>query len=198
MKQTSPSLPLDGLMTGFVILVVFFLMSEVPLGGPPFDSDSQKGPSFSSKGALSEDVQELLSEILEEVEELEAHGEAPILLKREFWIDLDANDTNKEEHIVVMQHSDGLNQKVTLQVTYFSSDRSQRFVRYASDTKLILCVLQGKGFKILRCDYPKEETEKTLRKILAGIRNKKKLLGLIKKKRPPSRAEATRATGMSI
>jgi hypothetical protein len=107
-------------------------------------------------------------------------NEDPNLIKREFWMDLDGVESNKEEHVVVMRHNDGLRFRMTVQVTYFSEDKGRRFVRFAKNTKSIQCCLIEDGIEISDSDYTPKEMEGLFQNILAGIRNKKELLKLIK------------------
>ncbi|UCE40433.1 MAG: hypothetical protein JSV17_13360 [Candidatus Aminicenantes bacterium] len=104
----------------------------------------------------------------------------PDLIKREFWMDLDGQEDNKEEHVVVMRYSDGMNLRMTVQVTYFSEDKGKRFVRFAKDTKLVQCCINEHDLEINRSDYSDKEMEKLFNNILIAIRNKKELLKLIK------------------
>jgi hypothetical protein len=121
----------------------------------------------------------LLKDIHDEVLEFGVN-EDPDLIKREFWMDLDGQTGNKEEHVVVMRYSDGLNLKMTVQVTYFSEDKGKRYVRFAKDTKLVQCCIKDQDLEINRSDYSDKEMEKLFSSILIGIRNKKELLKLIK------------------
>ena len=123
--------------------------------------------------------QKLLKDIHDEVLQF-GLNEDPNLIKREFWMDLDGRDDNKEEHVVVMRHNDGLNMKMTVQVTYFSEDKGKRFVRFAKDTKLVQCFVKENDLEIERSDYTDKEMEKLFHDILIGIRDKKELLKLIK------------------
>ncbi len=122
---------------------------------------------------------ELLKKIHDEILSF-GINEDPNLIKREFWMDLDGREDNKEEHVVVMRHNDGLNLRMTVQVTYFSEDKSMRFVRFAIDTKTVQCCLKGNDLEIDKSDYTDKEMVRLFRDILAGIRNKKELLKLIK------------------
>ena len=110
-------------------------------------------------------------------------NEDPDLIKREFWMDLDGHKDNKEEHVVVMRYSDGLNLKMTVQVTYYSEDKGKRFVRFAKDTKLVQCCIKDHDLEISRSDYSDEEMEKLFSNILIAIRNKKEMLKLIKQQK---------------
>ncbi len=121
----------------------------------------------------------LLKDILDEVLQF-GINEDPDIIKREFWMDLDGQESNKEEHVVVMRHNDGLNFRMTVQVTYFSEDKGKRLVRFAKDTKLVQCCIKDHDLEIDRSDYSDEEMEKLFNDILIGIRNKKELLKLIK------------------
>jgi hypothetical protein len=123
------------------------------------------------------------NKLLKEIhDEILAFGinEDPNLIEREFWMDLDGRDNNKEEHVVVMRHNDGLNLKMTVQVTYYSEDKAMRFVRFAIDTKIVQCCLKGDDLEIDKSDYSDKEMDRLFRDILAGIRNKKEILKLIK------------------
>jgi len=132
-----------------------------------------------SKAYSAAEHNELLKKIHDEILAF-GINEDPNLIKREFWMDLDGREDNKEEHVVVMQHNDGLNMKMTVQVTYFSEDKSMRFVRFAVDTKMVQCCLKGNDVEIDKSDYTDKEMVRLFRDILAGIRNKKELLKLIK------------------
>jgi hypothetical protein len=107
-------------------------------------------------------------------------NEDPNLIKREFWMDLDGREDNKEEHVVVMRHNDGINLKMTVQVTYYSEDKGKRFIRFAKDTKLVQCCVKENDLEISNSDYDEKEMEKLFQDILIGIRNKKEILKLIK------------------
>ncbi len=135
-------------------------------------------PNRLSANAVSQH-HKLLKDIHDEVMQF-GLNEDPNLIKREFWMDLDGREDNKEEHVVVMRHNDGLNFKLTIQVTYFSGDKGKRFVRFAKDTKLIQCCVKEHDLEISKSDYSDKEMEKLFNNILIGIRNKKELLKLIK------------------
>jgi len=137
---------------------------------------------FKPAGAKAFSVSEH-NKLLKEIhDEILAFGinEDPNLIKREFWMDLDGREDNKEEHVVVMRHNDGLNLKMTVQVTYFSEDKDKRFVRFAIDTKIVQCCLKGDDMEIDKSDYTDKEMDRLFLDILSGIRNKKELLKLIK------------------
>ena len=125
------------------------------------------------------DCQKLLRDIHDEVLHFGVN-EDPNLVKREFWMDLDGCEENKEEHVIVMRHNDGMNLRMTVQVTYFSEDPSRRFVRYAKETKLVQCCIKEDDLEIDKSDYTEKEMEKLFPDILTGIRNKKEILKLIK------------------
>jgi len=149
-------------LKGLFVLTLFFLFY-------PFEANAKTVPHH----------QKLLKDIHDEVLQF-GINEDPDLIKREFWMDLDGREDNKEEHIVVMRYNDGLNLKMTVQVTYFSKDKGKRFVRFAKDTKLVQCSIKEHDLEINRSDYSDKEMEKLFANILTGIRNKKELLKLIK------------------
>lgn len=59
-------------------------------------------------------------------------------IKREFFIDLDENQENKEEHVVILHRLTGQKEKITVQVTYFEPKKINRLIKYAKTTKEIL------------------------------------------------------------
>jgi hypothetical protein len=127
------------------------------------------------------EVQKLLKDILDEVLEIEC-PENESFVKGEFWMDLDGNMGNKEEHIVIMRHDDGHELKMTVQVTYYMPDKGQHFIRFAHITKTVLCGIKDSGPKVYRSDYSNDEMAILFPELLRGIRNKKEILKLIKKK----------------
>lgn len=137
---------------------------------------------FLPNGIIAETVPQhhkLLKDIHDEVLHF-GINEDPNLIKREFWMDLDGQEDNKEEHVVVMRHNDGLNLRMTVQVTYYSEDKGKRFVRYAKNSKLIQCCINENDLEIDKSDYTDKEMEKLFKEILKGIRSKKEILKLIK------------------
>ena len=125
-------------------------------------------------------IQKALKGIHDEVIQMGSYN-GDDFIKREFWFELDGVEENKEEHVLVMQHSDGLNLRMTVQVTYFTKDKSQRFIRYAEDTRSVFCWVKDSILEIDKSDYSDEEMETILPGILKGIRCEKEILKLIKK-----------------
>ncbi len=101
-------------------------------------------------------------------------------IKKEFFIDLDSNMYNKEEHVVVLNNWQQDGEKMLIQITYFEPKKENRVIKLAKETKKINCFLRGREIGIEQCDYTEKEMNHLLSKILNGIRNKKKLLKLIK------------------
>jgi hypothetical protein len=121
----------------------------------------------------------VLKEIHREVLEL-GYRQREAFIKREFFLDLDDDDQNKEEHVVILScHLDG-EEKMTIQVTYFQPVSKSKLVKQAINSMEILCSLRKGRITIEECDFAQEEISLLLPKILEGIKNKKKLLQLIK------------------
>ena len=128
------------------------------------------------------DSHKILKEIHMEVIELGSYYDENFI-KREFFMDLDGNHKNKEEHVVVLNNRVGDREKMIIQITYFESRKRDSIIKYAKNTRKILCFLKKEKVKIEECDYDENEIKSLLPKILNGIRNKKKLLSLIKDKK---------------
>jgi len=158
------------------IAAFLYLFSFVAFGLYSFPSNP------SSESQQDTQIQKFLKEIHDEVVEIGVQIEDNFI-KREFWMDLDGNEGNKEEHVVVMRHDDGHNLKMTVQVTYYMPDKGVHWVRFAHATKSVLCCIRENGFDIYQSDYSSEEMTKLFPEILKGIRNKKEILKLIKKEK---------------
>lgn len=122
---------------------------------------------------------QMLKEIYREVLEL-GYRQEEQFIKREFFIDLDDNEVNKEEHVVILTRQLGNNEKITIQITYFKPTRKNGLVKQAEQSMEILCSLKEGMIVIEKCDYAQEDIPSLLSKILEGIKSKKKLLQLIR------------------
>lgn len=137
---------------------------------------------FIANSSHKKDPCNILKEIYNEVVELGSY-DVENFVKREFFIDIDGNDQNKEEHIVVFNSKEGDKEKMIIQITYFESRRRDIIIKYAKNTREILCFVKEGKIEIKECDYDDNEINSLLPEILKGIRNKKKLLSLIKDKK---------------
>ena len=138
--------------------------------------------SFIRTSKQKKDPNEILKEIYKEVKELGARDNEDFI-KREFHIDLDGNEKNREEHVVVLSYYDGGKEKMIVQVTYFKSGKSSRLIKFAKDTKKVLCHIKGAQLEIINSDYNECEIKSLLPEILKGIREEKKFLKLINRKK---------------
>jgi len=125
---------------------------------------------------------QLLKEIYDEIIEFGKYEDEDFI-KKEFFIDLDENQENKEEHVVVLQRMTIGKEQMIVQVTYFEPKKINRLIKYAKTTKKILCSLEKENLIIEECGYEKDEIQILLPRILEGIKNKKKLLKLIENKK---------------
>jgi hypothetical protein len=122
----------------------------------------------------------LLLDIYQEVKELGFY-ENEDFLRREFQMNLDGNDNNKEEYVMVFSQTIDGAEKMVVQVTYFIPEKDNWMIKHAVKTKEIKCSLKGDNVKISSCDYNDKEIRKVLTEILEGIRLEKELLKLIRK-----------------
>lgn len=132
--------------------------------------------------SIKKNPQYFLREIHREVLELGSYPEENFI-KREFFIDLDQNSDNKEEHVVILNKRENEIENMMVQITYFEPTLKGSIIRFAKDTREILCHLIGKEIEIRKCDFPENEMEFLLPKILEGIKIKKRLLKLIDHKK---------------
>jgi hypothetical protein len=126
--------------------------------------------------------QEFLMEIYKEIKELGGY-EKDSFVKREFHMNLDHNEKNKEEHVVVLTQSVENWEKMTVQVTYFKPKGKNKNIKLAQNVMLTLCFIQGKNIVIQQCDYKEDKRGEIFQEILKGIRHKKELLKLVNDKK---------------
>ena len=122
-----------------------------------------------------------LKQIYKEVAELGSYNDEDFI-KREFFMELDGNQENREEHVVIFQRKVGERQEMLIQVTYFKSKRKGSNIKYAEQAKEIVCFFPSGKAEIIKCDYAQDVIQSLLAKILAGVCQKKKYLKLIKNK----------------
>ena len=126
------------------------------------------------------DPASLLRKIHLEVKEMGFYADENFL-RREFHMNLDGNDTNKEEYVMVFSQKIEDREKMLVQVTYFEPEKNNRFVKHAKETREIECNLRSERIEIKKCDYEEKALWIVLNEILRGIRSKKELLKLIGK-----------------
>jgi hypothetical protein len=160
------------LIKGFCVFA-FGIFSLIFLSSMMYSRNITDGSTQNRKPA------DVLWKIYEEISELE-RIENGSLIKGEFHVNLDGNEENKEEHIVVLNHFAAGQEKMLLQVTYFESRRKNSPVKYAKCVREIECCILSERIEIERCDYNDVEIDSLLPGILEGIREKKKILDLIK------------------
>lgn len=138
------------------------------------------------KSSSKKDSFEILKEIYQEVMEpgsLGSRDEDKEFIKREFFMDIDGNEENKEEHVVVLIHRLGDSEKMIIQVTYFESKRDRSATKYAENTKKIVCFIKGEKVEVAETEYTEKEFKSLLPEILRNIRNKKKILKSVYRKK---------------
>ena len=131
--------------------------------------------SFAEQSEGEAKYLKILNLIYDEVKELGPYpGED--FIRREFFIGKDDDDTNKNQHVVVLILNIDGQEKMRLQVTYLEPTKENPQVKYAKDLKNIMCVVIGNNVTIQSSDYTERELEKLAPEILRAIQDKKKLL----------------------
>lgn len=152
-----------------VVLVNLFMLS-----GVLFFSQLFGNTLFFSDKKNEKNPHVLLRNIFLEIKEM-GNYEGENFSKREFFLNLDGNDNNKEEQVVILIHDFMNMEKMVIQVTYFTS-KKEKFVKYAALTKSIESVFLNEDLALIKNDYSEEETLPILENILTGIIKKKKIL----------------------
>lgn len=102
----------------------------------------------------------------------------PFILHEFFAGAPDDDDTNKEQHVVVLiQIVNGV-EVMKIQVTALERAKEDRNIKYAKGVKNISCRIAADKLEIQSSDYVDRELAKLAPDILQAIQNKKRLLKL--------------------
>jgi hypothetical protein len=118
----------------------------------------------------------IFKQIYDEVKELGPYpGED--FIRREFFIgNEDDDDTNKNQHVVVLIQTIDGREQMRIQVTTMEPTKENPQVKYATESKSILCQVMANVVTIQTSDYDERELERLAAEILRAILGKKKLL----------------------
>lgn len=139
---------------------------------------SAASPSACVLGAAVPDLSSR-AHLLRICEEVRAMGARPgeNFVQQEFFAGgPDDDDTNKSLHVVVLLEPRMGWEKVTVQVTRFERDRTDRNIKTARETKTIKAEIAGGAVKNLVSDYDDRSLHGLLEQILKAILQKKDLL----------------------
>jgi hypothetical protein len=136
--------------------------------------------SFPCAGAEIPDPQKEtlanMKKIYIEVKEMGPYPGESFILHEFFAGGPDDDDTNKDQHVVVLIQVVGGVEKMRIQVTYLERTKLDRTIKYAKEVKNISCLVVADRIKIQSSDYSEKEMDKLAQDILQAVLNKKKLL----------------------
>ena len=122
------------------------------------------------------DALTILKKIYVEVKEMGPYPGESFILHEFFAGGPDDDDTNKDQHVVVLIQVVGGVEKMRIQVTYMERTKQDRTIKYAKEVKNISCLVAADRIKIQSSDYSEKEMSKLAPDILQAVLNKKKLL----------------------
>jgi hypothetical protein len=143
------------------------------LGAATLDSSPCAGAEIPDP---KKDILAILKKIYDEVKEMGPYPGESFILHEFFAGGPDDDDTNKDQHVVVLIQVVGGVEKMRIQVTYMERSKQDRTIKYAKDVKNISCLVAADTVKIQSSDYSEKEMSKLAPDILQAILNKKKLL----------------------
>jgi len=153
-------------------LVASCLLCMISTASAPSDKLPMSGRTQSPESACPA----VLKRVHDEVAEL---GRYPgqDYIRWDFFIGgPDDDDTNKDQHVVVLIENERAPQRMTLQVTQLERSRGDRNVKYARGTRRVLCFLENGKLEVSRSDFDDRELEELAGGILRAVLDKKKLL----------------------
>lgn len=118
---------------------------------------------------------EVLRIIFSEVKDLGNYpGED--FIKREFFLGLDDDDTNKDQHVVVLIQTLCGQEVMSIQVTFMEKRKDNPNIRYAKSVRSLSCFCHPDKLAIRSSDYAESDLKGLALDILRAVRDKKKLL----------------------
>ena len=122
------------------------------------------------------DTLAILKKIYVEVKEMGPYPGESFILHEFFAGGPDDDDTNKDQHVVVLIQVVGGVETMRIQVTYMERTKQDRTIKYAKEMKTISCIVAADRITVQSSDYSEKEMDKLAPDILQAILNKKKLL----------------------
>ena len=122
------------------------------------------------------DALAVLKKIYDEVKEMGPYPGESFILHEFFAGGPDDDDTNKDQHVVVLIQVVGGVEMMKIQVTYMERTKQDRTIKYAKEMKTISCLVAAGRVKIQSSDYSDQEMKMLAPDILQAVLNKKRLL----------------------
>lgn len=143
------------------------------LGAATLDSSPCAGAEIPDP---KKDILAILKKIYDEVKEMGPYPGESFFLHEFFAGGPDDDDTNKDQHVVVLIQVVGGVEKMKIQVTYMERTKQDRTIKYAKEVKNISCLVAADRITVQSSDYGEKEMDKLAPDILQAVLNKKKLL----------------------
>jgi hypothetical protein len=158
-------LPLPGLRRFSLFLLIPLLAATAGQGG---------GASPESRSPVK-DPAPVLRRIHDEVVSL---GKRPgdAVLTWDFHIGPADDDTNQDEHVVIIVQETGAGARMTIQVTELEPAPRNPNIRYGRASRAVVCLFRTEGVEIGRNEFPEREFVPKLSSVLEAVLNKKRLL----------------------
>ncbi len=169
-----------------MVLAIFVFFVAVTAGAPssvragiPEAAVSVPGRFASPPQKVSRErakAHRLLKDILKAVKDFGRYpGED--FLRREFFIGEDDDDTNKNDHLVVIVQDLRHGKRMTLQVTHLEPSPGNPRIKNSTWSKTLICVLEGDRVEIERSEFEEKDLPPVLAGVLKAITDKKRLMG---------------------
>jgi hypothetical protein len=116
-----------------------------------------------------------LEDIFAELREAWVREDGPFFKWECFIGGPDDDDTNKDQHVVIMILRSEEGPEMKISVTALERSRGDPRIKYARGTRTVVCLLGG-ATKVLSSDYDADPLGETAGAVLRAVRDKKRLL----------------------
>jgi hypothetical protein len=159
--------------TGLTLALCLFLGIWV---APPPPCLSGQASGYQAAG-VSDDNRQMLSILYKEA--FQASPQVTMdYVKNEFHVDLDGRSANKEEHVVFLCYGCPEGTRFVVQVTYFQLVGHDVLVKYADETRQILCTVTNELITVDQSDYTDGEMKRLLKTLIRRVEEENELLRL--------------------
>lgn len=105
-------------------------------------------------------------------------------IHRDFFIGEGDDDTNKDIHAAVIISGEDESRLMTVCVSWMEPFPGDPRARRAGANKTLVCAIEGESVRLIRSEFAPNEWSVLAAELLKAVRNKKKLLDMIKKPKP--------------
>jgi len=137
------------------------------------------------RGIQGRSAEAALREIYLEVLAMGPHS-GQSFIHWDFFLGEDDDDTNKDVHAGVIISGEDGSHRMTIRVSWMEPFPGDPRARRAGANKVLACAVEGDSVRMISSEFAPNEWSVLAAGLIKAVRDKKKLLGLIRKSKHPT------------